>query len=129
MEDNERNQNLAQQVLNMVSQGCMIKVVEPDVLTTVGYAEMWLDRDMFFFCQINGGSTGSVHVVEFTSFDALSNQVLFYSKGLVAYLAPYVEWPEVNVQAMTASFHEFLKDKIAMASCLKMAKEWRHAEL
>lgn len=131
MEDNEVNQNLGLQVLAMVSQGCMIKIIAPDVLCTVGYAEMWLDRDMFFFCEIDGGTTGSAHFVKFDKFDVLSNQVLFYGPDntMLAYLAPYVEWPEIDAHEMTGVWHEWLKDKVALASCRKAAEEWRHAKL
>lgn len=132
MEDNETNQNLALQVLNMVSQGCMIKITEFDVLCTVGYAEMWLDRNIFFFCEINGGSTGTAHVVQFGRFEALSNQVLFYNEDgtLAAYMAPYAEWPdEVDAHEATNTWHEWLKQKDKLAYSRKAAEEWRHAQL
>jgi hypothetical protein len=131
MDDNEKNQNLAQAVLNMVSQGCMIQIRDPGVLATVGYAEMWLDRNIFFYCEIDGGTTGSAHFIKFASFDPLSNQVLFFNENndLVAVLAPYIEWPEIDAQQMTSAWHAWQKDKAALAGCRQAAEQWRHANL
>lgn len=106
----------------------MIKVIEFDVLATVGYAEMWLDRQIFFFCEINGGSTGTSHVVPWDRFEALSNQVLFYKDGkLTAYMAPYIEWQDdIDVHDMTNTWHDWQKQKDKLAYSRKVAVEWRH---
>lgn len=131
MEDNERNQMLALQVLNMVSQGCCIQPAEMAVPIGVAYAEMWLDRDMFFFCEINGGETGKQHVIRFDHFEPLSNQVLFFDKEgkLIAGLAPYIEWPEVDAVQMQSVWAEWQKNTYALEGCKEAAQEWRHAQL
>lgn len=119
MEDNEPNQMKALQMLNMVSQGCMLGLTEQGIEVPVGYAEIWLDRDIMFYCEINGGTTGKQHVLRFDHFDPLSNQVLFYAKDgtLIAGLAPFVVW------------QAWLKDKFVLHGCERAAKEWRHAKL
>lgn len=131
MENNEENQNLALQVLATVSQGCMIQPVELGIPVTVAYAEMWLDRNMFFFCELDGGETGTQHVVKFASFKPLSNQVLFYDADgkLVAGLAPYSEWPDIDANVMQGIWHQYSTDKAALEGCRLAAREWRHAEL
>jgi hypothetical protein len=131
MEDNEQNQHLALQVLSLASQGCML-LIPPlaPMLITVGYAEMWLDRDMMFFCEVNG-ETGKQHILRFARFTPLSNQALFYDeKGeLIGTLAPFAEWPQVNTDDMNEIWANWQKDKDAQKYCAEQAREWRHAEL
>jgi hypothetical protein len=130
MEDNEENQNLAHQVLMMAQQGCMLKLREPDLLIAVGYAEMWLDRNAIFYCELGDGETGKQHVLKFATFTPRSNQVVFYDKegNLIAGLAPYVEWPEVDAHQMQAAWEAWQKDKEGLAGCKAAADEWRHAD-
>jgi hypothetical protein len=118
-------------VLHMVSQGCMLKLTEPDLLVDVGYAEMWLDRGMMFYCELGVQETGRQHVLRFHHFEPLSNQVLFYAKDgtLLAGLAAYREWPDVDAAGMQMVWQEWLKDEAALASCRMVAQEWRHAPL
>jgi hypothetical protein len=127
MEDNEQNRNLALQVLSLVSQGCMLKLVHPDLLLSVGYAEVWLPQDKMFYCELGDGETGHQHALDFDHFEARSNQVIFYNADgtICAGLAPYAEWPEVDLHAMQAQWAHWQKDKKALANCQEIAKEWR----
>ena len=99
----------------------------------VGYAEMWLDRDMMYYCELGDGTTGKQHVLKFASFDPRSNQVLFYQPDghLIAGLAPYAEWPEVSTDDMHLAWEDW-KRKLAtgaLEQCQFWARQWRHAEL
>lgn len=131
MEDNEQNKELAAQVVAMVAKGCMLRIKEDDVFVALGYAEIWLDRDLIFFCELGNGDTGKQHVLRFATFDPRPNQVIFYDKNgkLVAGLAPYIEWPEVDAHDMQVEWEAWQKDKEGLEGCEQAAKEWRHAQL
>jgi len=126
MEDNEENRNLALQVLAMVSQGCMLQLTHPQLLLSVGYAEMWLPENKMFYCELGDGDTGHQHVLQFDRFDARSNQVIFYKdKAIVAGLAPYAEWPEVDQHQLQTMWAQWQKNKQALPQCAEQAREWR----
>jgi hypothetical protein len=119
-------------VLSLVSQGCMLQLLEykHPLLVPVGYAEIWLDRDMMFYVELSDCSTGHQHILRFASFNVRANQVTFYDAAgvLIAGLAPFNEWPELDVGEMQALRAQWQKDLSAwaLAQCQEQGRAWRH---
>ena len=100
--------------------------VPVDLLVVVGYAELMAPGKLYF-AELSDLSTGHQHLLEFSKASANGQMIDFRDKAgeLLATLAPFIEWPELDPAAMARAWSLWQKDlqRWALACAKRQVKE------
>jgi hypothetical protein len=86
-----------------------------DLLVVVGYAELMAPGKLYFaeLSDLSTGiSTGQQHLLRFAKAEPNGGMLNFQGQGgkLLATLAPFIEWPELDARAMARWWSLWQKD-------------------